>query len=71
MSDRLNKFFNGLREELTNGEIVAGMGNGDIDTPEWISTSEDTDHIKVIDAESNESFQMGFTTIWYGDDKTE
>ncbi len=67
MSDRLNDFFKGLRDELTNSEIAAGMCNGNIDAPKWISVSEDTDHIKVIDNESTESFQMGFTTVWYGD----
>ena len=68
MSKRLDDFFDGLRSELTNSEIAAGMGNGDIDAPEWISVAESTDHIKVIDNETTECFQMGFTTIWYGDD---
>jgi len=67
MSDRLNDFLNYLKIELTNGDIAAGISNGDIDVPNWISISENTDHIKLIDNESTESFFLGFEIIWYRD----
>jgi len=68
MSDRLNNCLEGLKQELIQSEIAAGIGNGEIDVPEWISVSEDTDHIKLIDNETTESFQMRFSTIWYSDE---
>lgn len=69
MSNRLDSFIAKLSEEMTDSEIAAGMGNGDIDSPEWISKAESTDHVKIWDNETNESSQMGFTTLVYGSDE--
>lgn len=63
---RIEKFFAGLEADgLTNNEIAAGLGNGDIEVPEWMSISEDTDHIKVWDNETQADQQSGFVTINY------
>ena len=66
--ERIEKFFNELRKECTDSEIAAGLGNGDIDAPDWLSISEDTDHLKAWDDENGGSAQMGFVTVWYRDD---
>ena len=68
MSARLDSFIAKLEEEMTAGEIAAGMGNGDVDAPEWISMAESADHVKIWDNETNESHQMGFTTLTYEQD---
>ncbi len=66
--ERIEKFFAELREECSNSEIAAGLGHGDIDVPEWMAISEDTDHLKAWDQETGGSAQMGFVTVWYSDD---
>ena len=66
--ERIEKFFDELREDCTDSEIAAGLGNGDIDVPEWMAISEGTDHIKAWDQENGGSVQMGFVTVWYSDD---
>ncbi len=66
--ERIEMFFDDLREECTDSEIAAGLGNGDIDVPEWMAISEDVDHLKAWDQESGGSAQMGFVTIRYPDD---
>jgi len=64
--ERIEKFFKELEDEgLSNYEIAAGLGNGDIDIPGWMSISEDTDHIKVWDNETTADQHMGFVTINY------
>jgi len=64
--ERIENFFKNLRDDgLSNNEIAAGLGNGDIDAPEWMSISENTDHIKAWDADNGGSIQMGFVTISY------
>jgi len=61
MSKRLDQFFSELK--LSDSDICAGLTNGDIDRPSWISISENMDHLKVIDNETTECFSMGFTVI--------
>lgn len=66
MSDsRIDIFFKALFEDgLTEGDIAAGLSNGDIEQPEWMAVAESIDHIKVIDSEDGHStFQMGFTAF--------
>jgi len=65
MENRLENFISELREEMTDNEIAAGLGNGDIDAPEWASISEDTDHLKIWDSGAGGSVQMGFYRINY------
>jgi len=67
--NRIEKFFDKLRdvEGLTNNEIAAGLGNGDIDVPEWMSISEDVDHIKAWDNEEGGSREFGFVYVGYDD----
>jgi len=68
MSNRLNKWLNELRQEITDRDIVAGLGNGDVESPgDWLSVKEHTDHVDLIDNDTNESFQMGFTSVWCND----
>ena len=70
MSDRLTIWLNELKQELISSEIVAGLGNGDVESPgEWLSVTEHTDHVDLIDNETTESFQMGFTSVWCGNDE--
>lgn len=69
--ERKEKFIADLRVELTDSEIVSGLGNGDIELPEWLAMSEGVDHVRLADFEAGESFQMGFTTIWYSADGAE
>lgn len=66
---RIDAFFNALLNDgFTDSEIAAGLGNGDIERPEWMAVSESTDHVKVIDAEDGySSFQMGFSAFYYND----
>jgi len=65
---RIERFFEELEDEgLSNNEIAAGLGNGDIEAPGWMSISEDTDHIKVWDNETTADQHMGFVTISYED----
>ena len=67
--DRIEKFFMELRDsDLTNNEIAAGLGNGDIEKPEWMAVSESTDHIKAWDTDDpGASSQFGFIWINYDD----
>jgi len=71
--ERIEKFFAELREEgLSDNEIAAGLGNGDIEKPEWMAISENTDHIKAWDTEDpTASHQMGFVWIGYDDEEQE
>ena len=64
---RIEKFFAELKEECSDSEIAAGIGNGDIAIPEWMAISEGSDHLKAWDKE-NGSSQMGFVTVCYSDD---
>lgn len=68
---RIDKFFADMRGEgLSNYDIAAGLGNGDIERPEWISIAESTDHMKVWDNEDKDaSAQMGFVWLSYEDDE--
>ena len=67
MSERLDKWVGQLRGELTDVEIAAGLGNGDVESPgEWLSMAESTDHVKIWDNETGESQQMGFVCLSYG-----
>jgi hypothetical protein len=66
--NRLNDFINKLRvadENYHDHEIAAGLGNGDIERPEWMGYSESTDHVKLWDAEDGGSAQMGFVQLDY------
>ena len=63
---RIGRFFKELEDnELSNNEIAAGLGNGDIKVPEWMSISENTDHLKVWDNETEADQHTGFVTINY------
>jgi hypothetical protein len=66
--ERIERFFKELGDEgLSNNEIAAGLGNGDIEVPEWMSISENTDHLKAWDNETTADQCMGFVTINYND----
>lgn len=66
MKTRIEVFLNELRQECSDNEIAAGFGNGDIELPEWISKSEDTDHVKIWDSEDGDCCaRWGFYTIAY------
>lgn len=66
--DRIERFFKELDDEgLSSNEIAAGLGNGDIDVPEWMSISENTDHLKAWDNETKADQHLGFVTINYSD----
>ena len=67
-ASRINKFFAELREEMDDYEIAAGLGNGDIDRPEWLSIAESTDHLKAWDNETDASDQYGFVYVSYEQD---
>ena len=70
MSERLENWLNELRNELTDEQIAAGLGNGDVKYPgKWLSMAESTDHVKIWDNETNESQQMGFIHLSYGDNE--
>lgn len=64
---RIEIFLNDLESDgLTDCDIASGLGNGDIEMPEWMAMAESTDHIKLIDVEDDHStFQMGFRTLYY------
>ena len=36
-----------ILEDLSEYDIAAGLGNGDIERPEWLGVSEGVDHIKL------------------------
>jgi hypothetical protein len=64
---RINQFFFDLRNDgLSDYEIAAGLGNGDITRPDWLSIAENTDHLKAWDNETDSCAQWGFVTINYG-----
>jgi len=63
---RIDDLFNYWRESMSNSEIAAALTNGDLDKPEWLCISEDTDHLKVWDCEDGSS-KMGFYTVPYND----
>lgn len=66
MKARIETFFENLKLEMSENEIAAGLGNGDIEKPEWLCISESTDHLKVWDGEDGmSSTQMGFYTVDY------
>lgn len=68
MSIRLDKWLDELRGDVTDNDIAAGLGNGDIDCPgEWLSIAESTDHAKIWGNETEESQQMRFVYLPYGD----
>ena len=72
MSARLKKYINGLRQELTNNQLIASLSNGDIQAPEWISIKEDTDAVYLIDNEAGgESFELGFYTLVWDPEEAE
>jgi hypothetical protein len=67
---RINQFFSDLRKDgLDDYEIAAGLGNGDITRPEWLSISESTDHLKAWDNETDACAQWGFVIINYNNDE--
>jgi hypothetical protein len=64
--ERIEIFFKDLRREgLSSYDIAAGLGNGDIDVPYWMSIAESNDHLKAWDNETTADQQMGFVTIPY------
>jgi ribosomal protein L37E len=66
---RINQFFADLRKDgLDDYEIAAGLGNGDIERPEWLAIAESTDHLKAWDNETDACAQWGFVTIRHSND---
>jgi hypothetical protein len=62
--DRIESFFEELEDGgLSSYDIAAGLGNGDIEVPEWMSISESTDHLKAWDNETTADQHLGFVTI--------
>jgi len=64
---RINQFLSTL--DLSDYEIAAGLTNGEIERPDWMGVTEDTDHLKIWDMEDeNACAHFGFLTIPYSDD---
>lgn len=70
MKPRLNKYLSELRENCSDYEIVCGLDNGDIETPEWLCFEIQQDGAKVWDTE-NGNREMGWTWISSDLDKDE
>lgn len=67
---RIEEFLSELRNEgLSDYEIAAGLGNGDVERPGWLSVAEDTDNVKLWDNETDADSHMGFVAISYDQDE--
>lgn len=63
-SNRLEAFFEHLRADgYSDYEIMAGIDNGDIDQPDWMSIEVGRDYLKAWDESDSGSRQMGFYTL--------
>ncbi len=51
--------------EISDSELSAGIISGDIITPDYVSISEDIDHLKIWDPDNHGSQYMGFIRIDY------
>jgi hypothetical protein len=71
MRNRIEQWYDALATECSDSEIAAGLQTGDIDTPEWMGKSEDTDHMKIWDTESGASSSWGFMSLDYEDEINE
>lgn len=70
--NRIEKFLEQYRnDDLNDGEIAAGLQNGEIEIPEWMGFSESMDHMKIWDSEEGGSSQMGFVWLEYDNHETE
>jgi len=54
-----------LREALSDYEIAAGLGTGDIQKPDWVSVSESTDHLTIWDNEEGDKNHWSAIKINY------
>jgi len=67
---RIVQFFRDLRRAMSDPDIAAGLGNGEIERPEWMAISESADHLKAWDTEDpNASREYGFVHIDYNEDE--
>lgn len=64
MSERLESFIEKLREEMSDTEIAASLGNGDVQKPEWLQVAEYPDHMRLWDEGFGFSC-MGFIALSY------
>ena len=63
---RIRDFYQDLqREELTDNQICAGLGNGDIKKPDWLAVSESTDHLTIWDSEEGDKNHWSAIKIDY------
>lgn len=62
---RIEEYFDELRNAMTDSEIAAGLTNGDIEKPSWLSISESADHLKAWDNETNADSAWGFVQVPY------
>jgi len=63
--ERIEKYFEELARTMTDWEIVAALGNGELERPEWLSVAEGTNYAKAWDSENGGSAQMGFVYLSY------
>jgi hypothetical protein len=63
---RVKDFYQDLqRAELADHEICAGLGNGDIEKPDWLAVSESTDHLIIWDSEEGDKSHWSAIRINY------
>ena len=67
LDNRLDLWLSELRAEISDNEIVAGLDNGELSRPQWVAVKMHEDHVDLIDTETTDCFQLGFTSVW-GDD---
>lgn len=65
--NRIEKWYDSLRKEFSDSGIAAGIGNGDIEKPQWLSIAESTDHVKIWDNETGADQTWGFIKVNYDD----
>ena len=64
--NRLHNWLTERRKEFSDSEIIAGVGNGDIESPgHWMGISEGSDYIKIWDTETIADNKMGFIYVSY------
>ena len=60
--NRLDKFMDDLRTEMSDSEIAAALQNGDIRKPNWLGMSDSVDHTIVRDTYGD---IYEFYRLWY------
>jgi hypothetical protein len=63
IADRLQSWLQGTLVDVTEAELAAGLCNGDIETPDWLTVSEDINGIKIWDGEAGGSSRLGFVVL--------